>query len=478
MRVARFVLPVFYAVMLFVPELIFGQSLKIDNAGMSVEELILAAEKGNVELNAAARGVNQAERNLEGPLTLEKSKLSLGSRYDYLDGDSGSGGGTQPGGAASSESHALSASADLSLPIIPQLLLGGSVKLPLYDSSAGDAGPKEVSGSLSLTAYPFAGSVFTAQSSAAYNRALYSYQYAAHELSFSVEKAVLGLLTASMERSDGEDNLDIAREEYEITKEKYEIGEADFDELSDKSDALTEARQHLYTREKDLLSAERMFYGTIGTSLNLPKESDKRDGDRPDDIAIKPVPLEELSEGVENRERIIETVRKKVPESLKLTLLRVELEEMKSEEEATWAYRPDLSLTAAMDIPLAGFSAGITYSFSPANVKVDEKTTLKENILSKEEEIIREMYYLEKEKEMLLSQIQTAAELVNLSRSAREDALLTLEETQFLAEEGDRTTIELARAELSLETKKTDLYAAMVDLYTLQGELLLLFRVP
>lgn len=67
---ARFVLPFFYTVMLLAPGLIFGQSLKIDNAGMSVEELILAAEKGNVELNAAARGVNQAERNLEGPLTL------------------------------------------------------------------------------------------------------------------------------------------------------------------------------------------------------------------------------------------------------------------------------------------------------------------------------------------------------------------------------------------------------------------------
>lgn len=64
--------------------------------------------------------------------------------------------------------------------------------------------------------------------------------------------------------------------------------------------------------------------------------------------------------------------------------------------------------------------------------------------------------------------------MVNLSRSAREDALLTLEETRFLAEEGDRTTIELARAELSLETRKTALYAAMVELYTLQGELLLL----
>lgn len=473
MRILRLGVCLFLIGMISSAGMLFGQSLEIDGDGMGVDELISIAEKGNVELKAAARGVKQAERELEGPLTLEKSKISAGARYGYSAGESSGGGGVLPGGTAAAESHSLSVSADLNLPIIPQLILGGSVELPLYDSSAGSAGPGEVSGSLSIAAYPFAAPVFTPRGSWAYSRALYSYQYAAYEIAFSVEEAVLALLTASKERADGEVGLGIAEEEYAIIREEYEMGETTFDELTDKSDALTEARHNVYTREKALLSAERVFYGSIGTGI--PGISGTGESGNDGGVKIKPISLEELSEGVETRGRIIDTLGNKVPESLHLSLLRMELEEMRAEEVAAWSYRPDLSVTAAVDIPTEGFSAGITYTFSPEDIKADEKTTLKENILSREEEIAQELYFLQKEKEMLLSQIQTAAELVSLNRSAREDALITLEETRFLAGEGDRTTTELSRAELSVRTKETSLYAATVELYTLQGEYLLLY---
>lgn len=435
---------------------IFGRSIEIGPRGLSVEALVEQAESGNIELKQALRTLHQAERNLEGPFTLDTSKVSLGARY---------GSTASTGGAAAPEGHALSASGDLSIPIVPQITLGGGVTVPLYDSLAAERGPGEVTGSFNITARPFAAPKLTVRSTESYEKAYYAYIYRRAELFYSVEKVLLSVLTAEKERTDAEKILHLRTEEYGIGKEKYNIGEATLKELTDQADALSEARRSYYSREKALLSAERDFYTTIGRTS-------------PAETVIRPVTLEDLSKWIEKRTGFVQSLRNDPPQSLALALLRVELESLTEEKRVLRAYRPDLSVTASMDFPSSGFSAGIRYSFSPEDIKTVEVTAMKENILSLEEEIKNELFTLQKEKEMRLSQIRTARELLNLNRSAYEDALLTLEEFRFLAEEGDRTQVELLQAELSAESKRTALYASAVELYTLQGDFILLFTVP
>lgn len=442
-----------FLLFLFAGGVIFGQSIEIGSPGSSVEALVEEAESGNVELIQALRSLHQAERDLEGPLILDTSKITLGARY---------GSTTPAGGPVSLERRSISASGDVSIPIVPQITLGGGAAVPLYDSLAAEDGPGEITGSINLTARPFASPKLTARSTGSYEKAYYSYIYRKAELIYSVERVVLGVLTAEEERTDAENMLHLRTEEYAIAKEKYGLGEATLKELTDQGDALSEARQIYYSKEKALLSAERDFYTVIG-------------GTTADTAVIRPVTLDELSEWIKKRRGIVQSLRNDSPKSLALALLRVELESLAAEKGILWSYRPDLSVTASMDFPSNDFSAGISYSFSPGDIKADDLTTLKENILSLEEQIQSELFTLQKEKEMLLSQMQTAEELHNLNRSAYEDALLTLEEVRFLAEEGERTEIELIQAERSAESKRTALYASAVELYTLQGDFMLLF---
>jgi outer membrane protein TolC len=422
---------------------IFGQSIEIGQQGLSVEALVEQAESGNIELKQALRTLHQAERDLEGPLTLDTSKVSLGARY---------------GGV-------LLASGDVSIPIVPQITLGGGAAVPLYDSFAAEEGPGEITGSINLTTRPFASPKLTARSTELYEKAYYSYIYRKAELLYSVEKVFLSVLTAEKERTDAEDILRLRTEEYEIAKEKYNLGEAALKELTDQADALSEARQSSYSGEKALMSAEMEFYTVIGRASTA-------------ETVIRPVTLDDVSKWIERRSGVVQALRNGPPQSLTLALLRIELKSLTAEKGMLRTYRPDLSVTASMDFPSNDLSAGISYSFSPGDIKTDEVTTLKENLLSLEEKIQNELFTLQKEKEMLLSQTRTAYEILNLNRSAYEDALLTLEEVRFLAEEGERTRVELLQAELSAQSKRTALYASAVELYTLLGDFILLFTVP
>ncbi len=435
---------------------IFSQSIEIGHQGLSVEALVEQAESGNIELKQALRTLHQAERDLEGPLTLDTFRVSLAARY---------GSATPSGGTAAPEGDALSASGDLSIPIVPQITLGGGVAVPLYDSLAAEEGPGEVSGSVNLTARPFASPKPTARSTESYEKAYYSYIYRKAELLYSVEKVFLSVLTAEKERTDAEKILRLRTKEYEIAKEKYNLGEATLKELTNQADALSEARQSYYSGEKALLSAERDFFTVIGRTSTA-------------DTVIRPVTLDDVSERIEKRSGVVQSFRNGPPQSLNLALLRIELESLTAQKGMLRTYRPDLSVTASMDFPSSDFSVGISYSFSPGDIKTDEVATLEENILSMEEKIRNELFTLQKEKEMLLSQTRTAEEILNLNRSAYEDALLTLEEVRFLAEEGDRTRIELLQAELSAQSKRTALYASAVELYTLLGDFILLFTAP
>ena len=298
-----------------------------------------------------------------------------------------------------------------------------------------------------------------------YEKAYYSYIYRKAELLYSVEKVFLSVLTAEKERTDAEDILRLRTEEYEIAKEKYNLGEAALKELTDQADALSEARQSSYSGEKALMSAEMEFYTVIGRASTA-------------ETVIRPVTLDDVSKWIERRSGVVQALRNGPPQSLTLALLRIELKSLTAEKGMLRTYRPDLSVTASMDFPSNDLSAGISYSFSPGDIKTDEVTTLKENLLSLEEKIQNELFTLQKEKEMLLSQTRTAYEILNLNRSAYEDALLTLEEVRFLAEEGERTRVELLQAELSAQSKRTALYASTVELYTLLGDFILLFTVP
>jgi hypothetical protein len=422
---------------------VFSESIEIGQQGLSVEALVEQAESGNIELKQMLRTLHQAERNLEGPLTLDVSSVTFGARY----GD------------------ALSASGDLSIPIVPQITVGGGVAVPLYNDSAAEEGPGEVTGSINLTARPFASPKLTARSTESYEKAYYSYIYRKAELLFSVEKVFLTVLTAEKERTDAEEMLRLRTEEYEIAKKKYSLGEATLRELTDQADSLSEARQSYYSREKALLSAERDFYTVIGRTSAA-------------ETVIRPITLDELLEWIEKRDGVVQSRKNGPPQSLTLAMLRIELASLAAEKGMLRTYRPNLSVTAAIDVPSNDFSAGISYSFSPEDIQTDEVTALKENVLSVEEKIENELFTLQKETEMLLSQTRTAYEILNLNRSAYEDAILTLEEVRFLAEEGERTRVELQQAELSAQSKRTALYASAVELYILQGDFILLCTVP
>ncbi len=421
--------------------------------GMSVEELAAAAAAGNYSLKQAGRSVDEAERNLEGVFELDRSSITGSGTYGYA--------------ADITNPHSFVLSAAAAVPIIPQVLFGGSVTVPLYGTAAEVGGGEGgINGSVSVGLKPFSGFTDTGKADAAYEKARTAEAYLRRELVFEMEELVFNYLRSEKDLDLEKRRLELREDEYSTAKEEYGLGEISIPEVNDVYDELLAARREYYAAEKALLSTKK----ELAVFLGVP--GGKNAGAAA--YIVADISEEELESLSITRAEQMKRLTGGTPVSRELENLRIDLEALVSERAAVRTYSPDFSIDANFAMPGNTFRLGASFSFSPEDIQSDEVKTIEEKIMTAREQVETEMYGLTLTKKLLQAELNSAREMLELNRSAREDALLACEEAFFLAGEGELTELELRQTKLDAETAELRVFSALYDLLHVQREYVLL----
>ena len=164
------------------------------------------------------------------------------------------------------------------------------------------------------------------------------------------------------------------------------------------------------------------------------------------------------------------------PSSETLENLKLELTALQDELKATPLWRPDFNLSGSVGVSdPSDYSVGASISFSPDDLKDEERADLEEEIREVLVDIQVEQFDLSLQKQLAEQNIGIAEQALEAASLAQEQASLTLRETELLYRQGDRTVFELEQARLSVENAQIDSFAAAADLYRAQSELLMLY---
>ena len=442
----RFVLIIGLAAFLLMPLAAERQSIESPAAEMlTIEQIALRARTENPQVLKALRSLDNAEQALAGESRLLESILSLESAYGTAQSQGGSPG--DPGAAG------FSGQAGIIVPLLDQLSVGGGVT-----ARQGE----EIGGELSLSITPFAASDRTYAEEEAYGKALVAWQTLRQQTTFDAEQAALAYLIAGMEVDLAEGTLELEQALYETVQKQLELGEASFEELQDQLSELTEARKNLYSRESQALSSWK--------ELQLLFDPDA------EEVEPASLSLQQMGELIRAREQQIGGLAAEQSSSQSLENLKLELTALQEQLEATPPWRPDLNLSGAVGLPdLSAYSVGASISFSPGDIKDEEREDLQEAIDEKLVDIQIEQFELRLQKQLIEQNITIAEQALEAAYLAEDQASLTLRETELLYQQGERTIFELEQACLSLQSAEIDSFTAAADLYQAQAELLMLY---
>jgi hypothetical protein len=159
-----------------------------------------------------------------------------------------------------------------------------------------------------------------------------------------------------------------------------------------------------------------------------------------------------------------------------LEQLSIELERLRADLEKTWLWRPNLNLSVSASVPLEDFQASVSLSFSPNDLKNDERSDLAEAVQEKLDDISTERFSLEVERDIQTRSVSMAEQVLAMNRVELEQAQISLDEASLLFQQGFLTEIELSQTTLSVKAAEIRAFSAAYDLYQILGELLFLYR--
>jgi hypothetical protein len=404
-------------------------------ATLTIEQVARQAQSRNLDILKAELEVARARKDLVGEPELRDSTVSVGA--GYTQGTTGTG--------------AWNAQSGISLPVAPQLSVGGEVSV----------GGETLQQELSLSVTPFTPRRQTYTEELAYKNALVAQRYLRRSIYLEAEQAALNLLIQEMERELAGLILDLEMKNYELVQRRQELGEASFQDVQDQLLDLIEARQGLFNSEQSYLSDWRALQ-----LLFAPSEQR---------IAVAPLSIDELLEMVSGRKSEVARFDAEGPATQKLENLRLELIALQTQLQATPAWRPDLNLAAGLLFPDVTPSLSVSLSFSPNQLKSDERSELAEDIGIKRMEIAAESYGAELQKSLGRQSIAIAEESLASARVQRERDRVAVQEAELLFQQGGRTTLELEQLRLNLRRSEISSFQAAVENYRVLGEYLMLF---
>lgn len=401
---------------------------------LSLSDLTTAAAEGNLDLLKAQSALETARKALAGTSVLENSKLSLSGSY-----------GT---GIGPESEAAVSGKGDLTVPIIPQLSLSASA------SSQGTA-----SASISLS--PFAAGTAMYKENETYQKAVLQLRTLVARLEYEVQAAAFAVVSARRALASAQTKSELEQERRTVAEKAYELSRISYEDLRARRSAELSARQGVFDAEKTLLNAKVALYKLLGPSNGEPE--------------VKEVSADDLSALIAAREASLEKLNDAEARSTGLATLLVELESLEAQLDATPAYSPALSLSAHIDYPLA-YGAGISFSFSPSDIKVDERLEIEESIRDKQAEISLERMASRFQLNVSKQALFAAKTVLETRKAELAQAEINNRESAELLKQGHLTSLEDRQTELDLESARSGVFSAMTGVLKAQADVLLMWK--
>jgi outer membrane protein TolC len=402
---------------------------------LSISEIARQVQSRNLELFKAARNVERAREDLIGEPELMDSSLSLGG--GYVGGWYGQSG--------------------LTLRLLRQLSAGTSVAVE-ESWKFGE--------SVSLNIKPFEPARQTYSEERSFNSAVVRERYLKRWIYLDAEQAALDLLLSDMERELARSTEELEQRKYELAQRRQEVGDASFQDVQDQLVDLIKARQDLFSREQGYL-------GDWRTLQLLFAPSEER-------FAVAPLSVSELLELVSQRKAEVKHHMEVEPVTEKLENLRLELQALEAELKATPPWRPDLNLSTAVSLPYAypdSHSVSFSLSFSPNQLKREDRKDLQEDIEVKRMEVDVETSAAVLQKSLELQNIALVEQALASAQIQAERDRVALQEAELLFQQGRRTVLELEQLRLNLWRARIQTFESAAEVYRVLGVYLMLFVV-
>ena len=124
---------------------------------------------------------------------------------------------------------------------------------------------------------------------------------------------------------------------------------------------------------------------------------------------------------------------------------------------------------------LLSYSAGVSFSFSPSDIKVDERQTIEESITDKDGQIELERMALKFQLSVLRKSLSAAGTVLAERQAGLAQAMTNRNESAALLKQGHVTSLEDRQSELDLESARAGLFSAMAGVLKAQSDILLLW---
>lgn len=420
-------------------------------AALDIDEAVAMAVESSPDVVDAVAAAERAAERIGSVFELDSVRFGLSGSYREQsaenDSDARPGGPGQPGDASP-----YSGSADVTLPIIPQLSMSGSVDT-------------DFDGSVSVSLKPFARSNTYTKERGEYRKALSELETQILRTRSAAEKAALEYLSSLRRLALAEAELSLAEDSYEVTTKTYELGETTVDALRDAQSAVGAKRRAYFSARNRATDRTKALSLLLGPSVY----------DRSDSSIVEPLDLETLVSRVHERTAYTADMTQAAEYSPAVEMASIELESLEAQLRETWLWRPNLSIQGTVDLPAETVGVSASLSFSPSDLNDETRSDLEQSI----RDIIET---IEAERFALSLDIDAARSSVAIAHEALEAALLDLEqvslieaETELLFEQGERTELELREARLASKNSGAEAFEAAAGLLSAQNEYLLLF---
>lgn len=391
----------------------------------SLDEIAAYGAENNISYRNSKISLLKAEDSIEGLFLLDKSSVSTTGSYSGSSFEEGEWGG----------------SVKLTMPVVEQLSLTGSVD-------------QDLRGSVSLNLSPLAHSDSREQSEIAFDSSIISAEASRLNAELSAVTSALNWMTAYRDYETQKLQAEMSGSQYMDDKYRFDLGEISFEDLQDSLVQWSSDRISLTEKEEKYLDSESSLYSQLGV------------GD--DDVSLSYLSIKDLESALT---QIIGELDPEEGDFLKSSKLQIAVLSRLSAEESfdnTWIYEPDLQAGASVSFDeegMSGFSASLTLSFSLDDIQSTEKHISSEELSIARAEEAQSRSEAEIEFGRITDTIESSALNREIAEIEFEQAGILQSEAQLLYERGDLSSLELEESRLSFARSENALFSALADEY-------------
>lgn len=387
------------------------------------DDISAFAVENNVEYRTAEFEYMKALKNLEHPLRVDESDISLLTSYSGV------------------ESDILSSKFSATVPIINQLQFNASVN-------------QNLDGNLGISFYPLYHSDSSEQADIAFNTAFVYLRELKLLTTVNSVAAVLEWTSAVRKFEILGELIRIKKNIYEDEKKRYELGNVHLDNVREALLNWSGARINLVAAQDGLQQAESELFSVLNAS--------------PNSIDIEMIGMNELAGALGKIKIFIRPDILSVEDTFSVLSSKYAVKSMKAKLDNTWLFEPDLGISAGLDYKMGSFlsaGASVTITVSVSDWQSTEISQL-ETELSLTQDIFAQSLATEKiNLEHTLITLETTQINSDVAEIELEQAEELVEEAEFLYNLGDYSDTELEEVLLTLKQVENNLFSALTDEY-------------